>query len=78
NAIWATLVAQMAFNGFVKTISPVHSLFDGDLIFVLSMGSLEVDINILGLLSEEVVIKSVKRAVIQADGFGKIPAYRDL
>ena len=68
----------MALNGFVKTISPPNSLFDGDLIFVLSLGDLEADINTLGALSEEAIIKSVKRAIIKADGFNIIPAYKDL
>ena len=74
----AAKVAQMAFSGLVKTISPIHSLFDGDLIFVLSLGKHEANINTLGLLSEEAIIKSVKRAVMKAEGFGVIPAYRDL
>jgi len=74
----ATKVAQMALNGFVKTISPTHSLFDGDLIFVLSLGNLKADINTLGALSEEAIIKSAKRAIIKADGFNIIPAYKDL
>ena len=74
----AAKVAQMAFSGLVKTISPINSLFDGDLIFVLSLGKHEVNINTLGLLSEEAIIKSVKRAVMKAEGFGVIPACRDL
>ena len=71
-------VAQMAQSGFARTISPIHSTVDGDLIFALSAGSLQADVNAVGLLAEEVVATSVIRAIVAADGFGLLPAYRDL
>jgi len=71
-------VAQMAQSGFARTISPIHSTVDGDLIFTLSAGDLQADVNAVGLLAEEVVATSVKRAIVAADGLGLLPAYRDL
>jgi L-aminopeptidase/D-esterase-like protein len=71
-------VAQMAQSGFARTISPVHSTVDGDLIFALSAGDLQTDVNAVGLMAEEVVAISVTRAILAADGLGFLPAYRDL
>jgi L-aminopeptidase/D-esterase-like protein len=71
-------VAQIAHSGMAKIISPLHTTFDGDLIFTLSYGKKRADVNTIGLLGEVVLIDSVKRAVTKADGLGIIPAYRDI
>jgi L-aminopeptidase/D-esterase-like protein len=73
-----TKIAQMAQGGLIKTISPVHTTFDGDLIFALSTGEMEADINQVGVLSDFVVAEAVKRAVKKADGFGIVPAFKDI
>ncbi len=71
-------VAQIAHSGLAKIISPLHTTFDGDLIFTISYGRKKADVNTVGLLGEAVLIDSVKRAVTRAEGFGIIPAYRDI
>jgi L-aminopeptidase/D-esterase-like protein len=71
-------VAQIAHSGLAKIISPLHSTFDGDLIFAISYGKKKADVNTVGLLGEAALIESVQRAVMKADGFGIIPAYRDI
>lgn len=74
----AEKVAQMGNIGYVRTISPVHSTFDGDVIFVLSVGDLKADINTVGLLGARTIAEAVNRGVKMADGFGIVPAYKDL
>jgi L-aminopeptidase/D-esterase-like protein len=73
-----TKIAQMAQGGLIKTIVPVHTTFDGDMIFAVSAGEIEADINRVGILSDFVVAEAVKRAVKKADGFGIIPAFKDV
>jgi len=73
-----TKIAQMAQGGLIKTISPVHTTFDGDLVFALSTGEIESDINKVGVLSEFVIAEAIKRAVKKADGFGLLPAFKDI
>jgi L-aminopeptidase/D-esterase-like protein len=73
-----TKVAQMAQGGLIKTISPVHTTFDGDLIFAVSLGEAHGDVNRIGVLGEFVISEAIKRAVKKADGFGKLPAFRDI
>jgi L-aminopeptidase/D-esterase-like protein len=71
-------VAQIAHSGLAKVISPLHTTFDGDLIFAISYGKKKSDVNTVGLLGEVVLMEAVKRGVTKADGFGAIPAYKDL
>jgi L-aminopeptidase/D-esterase-like protein len=71
-------VAQMAHNGLARVISPINTTFDGDIIFALSLGQREGEVNNVGALAEAAIVEAVKRAVMKADGFGMIPAYRDL
>ncbi len=73
-----TKIAQMAQGGMIKTIRPVHTTFDGDLVFAISMGEHKADINNVGVLGEFVVAEAVKRAVKKADGFGLLPAFKDI
>ncbi|MFH2011506.1 MAG: P1 family peptidase [Pseudomonadota bacterium] len=74
----AIKVSQMAHTGFAKTIYPIHLTSDGDLVITLSTRKLEADINTIGLLAEEAIIEAVKRAIMAADGFGIVPAYKDI
>ena len=71
-------VAQIAHSGLAKMISPLHTTFDGDLVFAISYGKKKGDVNTIGLLGEVVLAESVKRAITQAKGFGAIPAYQDI
>jgi L-aminopeptidase/D-esterase-like protein len=71
-------VAQMAQSGLARTISPVHSTVDGDLIFALSAGEEKEDVNTVGLMAEEAIASAVLRAVESADGLGFLPSYKDL
>jgi len=71
-------VAQIAHSGLAKIISPLHTTFDGDLIFTISYGKKKADVNTVGLLGEVTLIESVKRAIIKAKGFGILPAHQDI
>jgi len=72
----ALKVCQMAFGGFYRTLSPALSLFDGDLVVVLSQGDHQAQVNQIGVLAERAVAEAILTAVEEADGFGVIPAAR--
>ena len=74
----AILVARMGQGGLVRTISPVHTTFDGDVIFALSTGRVEGDVNLVGQAGAEMVAAAVLRAIETATSLGGVPAYRDL
>lgn len=74
----ALKVCQMAFGGFYRTLSPALSLYDGDLIVTLSSGVRPAHVHQVGILAERAVAEAILVAVAEADGFGLLPAARDL
>ena len=76
--VGATKVAQMAQDGLARAINPVHTGFDGDLVFALSLGRKPADLNTLGTAAAEVTAAAIVRAVETARGLGGVPACREL
>jgi len=76
----ATKVAQMAHDGFARTISPSHTPNDGDAIFALATGGQagNADVGMIGSLAAEAMADAVVRAVRQATSIPGYPAARDL
>ena len=64
----ATKVAQMAQDGISRTIIPAHTMYDGDIVFAVSTGNEECDINVIGDAAAEAVAKSVIVGVSAANG----------
>ncbi len=71
-------VIRLAHNGLAKTISPLHTTFDGDVIFALSLGEKEADVNTVGILGEVALIQAIMRSVQRANGLGAVPAFKDI
>jgi len=63
----AIKVAQMAQDGLAKSIRPAHTMHDGDIVFALSTGDYEMDINIVGAFAAELVAASIRRAINRPD-----------
>ena len=74
----ATKMAQVAHHGLVRTIVPVHTTLDGDLVIGLATGTVEADLDALGLVAADVVSEAVLRAVTKATALGGLPAWADL
>lgn len=78
----ATKLAQMAQQGLVRTIAPVHTTLDGDLVIALATGpaegGIEADLNAIGLAAADSLAEAVVRAVTQATSLGGLPAWRDV
>ena len=67
-------VAQMAHNGLARTIRPAFSMFDGDTVFALSAGELEMDLNIVGAYAAIAYQEAILRAVRSAEKIAGLPA----
>lgn len=74
----ASAVAKIASNGLTKTISPVHTIYDGDIIFTLASGEIEVDYYTVGLMAEEVLINAIIRGITTAKEIKGIPSFVSL
>ena len=71
--VQAGKLAQLASLGMARTIFPVHTMFDGDLVFALATGEAQGDVNILGVAAAEAVAQAVVRAVRNAPTMGGVP-----
>jgi len=71
-------IAQMAQNGLARSIWPVHTMWDGDIIFSLSTGEEEADVSLAGTMAAEAVAAAVERAVLTAQSLAGIPSILEL
>jgi L-aminopeptidase/D-esterase-like protein len=69
----ATKIAQMAQDGVARTIRPAHTMLDGDVIFALSTGAKNADVNTVGAFAAEAVAEAILRAVKMATAMGGLP-----
>ena len=59
----ANKLASIAHDGFAKTISPVHTDYDGDTVFALSKGDIPFDFTALSVMAVEAVRQAIINAV---------------
>jgi len=74
----ASAVAKIASNGLTKAISPSHTIYDGDIIFTLASGEIEVDYYTVGLMAEEMLINAIIRGITTAKEIKGIPSFLSL
>lgn len=76
--VQCTKIAGISHNGYAKSIDPVHTMSDGDTIFVLSTNEVDGMVDAVGILAVEVISKCIQRAIKKAkSGYGLL-AYQDL
>ena len=68
----ATKVAQMAHDGLARSINPVHTMSDGDVVFALATGASgrTAAPTLIGALAADVLAEAVVRAVRAARAIG--------
>ena len=66
-------LAQLAQVGVARTINPVNTMYDGDLVIALSLGAEAADLNALGVAAARAVQEAILRAVRSAPDLGGIP-----
>ena len=73
-------MATVAHDGYARAIFPVHTPFDGDVIFAAATGSFDgpVDLMMIGALATDVMATAILRAVRSATGIEGLPSVRDL
>lgn len=79
----ARRVAMIAQDGLSRAIHPVHTPFDGDVVFCLSTGKIpptdpSVDTTILGMAAVETLARAVARGVYEATPLGPNKTYREI
>ena len=81
----ATKMAQMAHDGFARSINPVHTMTDGDTIFALATGASgqTASLTLIGALGAEMMASAIVRAVraatrLSGPGLPELPCANDL
>lgn len=74
----ATRVAQMAHDGLARTVRPVHTMYDGDVIFTLATGDVQADVSVVGAFAAEAFGIAVIRAVRSAVAMAGLPSAADV
>lgn len=72
----ATVVAQMAHDGFARSLAPSHSPNDGDVCFAIATGSLPspASTSVIGALAAEMTAVAIVRAARTATGLPGFPS----
>jgi|SRR5712692_8786879 len=73
-------VAQMAHDGMAQVIRPAHTMFDGDTIFALALGSATqakfdpMQVSMLGSAAASTLARAIVKAIRNASSLHGIPA----
>ncbi|MGE4354726.1 MAG: P1 family peptidase [Oscillospiraceae bacterium] len=67
-------LAGVTHDGYAQVIRPVHTSADGDTVFAMATGEVEVNADALGTLAAEVMARAINRAVLTAAPAYGLPA----
>lgn len=56
-------VARLSHHGLVKTIRPVHTMYDGDTIFALATGEKDADVTQIGVAAGQAVALAILNSI---------------
>ena len=77
----AQKIAQMAQDGFARAIRPAHTMFDGDTVFTVGTGEVELanvgELNAVGAAAADVMARAIVHAMLNASSVGDVMSYCD-
>ena len=77
----AQKIAQMAHDGYARAIRPSHTMFDGDTIFAIGTGDVELEgvgqLNAVGAAAADVMARAIVHAMLNAQTVNDITSYCD-
>lgn len=73
-----TKIADMAHNGYARSIKPLHMSVDGDTIYALSVDHVPADQDMVGTLAADVMAEAIIVAIKRATSAYGHPAYGEL
>ncbi|HEY5339352.1 MAG TPA: P1 family peptidase [Rhizomicrobium sp.] len=76
-------VAVMAADGFARALRPVHTPFDGDLVFAVSTAKTKIteprprDTMRIGMIAADCLARAIARGVYEASSLGQMKSYKE-
>ncbi|MGH9900362.1 MAG: P1 family peptidase [Pyrinomonadaceae bacterium] len=86
NKTQLTKIAQMVHDGLARAIRPVHTMWDGDTVFAVSVGWAKrrkmnlppyAAVDRIGTVASDVLVRAVINGMNAADGIEGFPSYKD-
>jgi L-aminopeptidase/D-esterase-like protein len=77
NKIQAYLLALRGQNGLARAITPASTSYDGDVIFCLSQGNVELDTDLAFEMGSEAIRMSIIESARQAQSLGGLLSATD-
>ncbi len=71
-------IAQMAHNGYARSINPIHTMFDGDTIFTMATNKVAADISLVGTIAAEAMSRAITNAIVHSKGYDGLIGYQDI
>lgn len=71
-------VAEMAHNGYARSINPIHTMLDGDTIFTMATNEVKSDVNLVGTIAAEVMSRAITNGVVNARGCEGLYSHFDI
>ncbi len=77
-------IAVMAADGFARALRPIHTPFDGDIVFAVATGRRRLsgprdrEVMRIGSIASDCVARAIARGVYEAETLGGAKSYRDL
>jgi len=78
NKASARRIAMIAHDGYSRTIDPVHTMGDGDVIFCLGKGTLTADLNRVGAVAAWTMARAIANAVRNSESLHGVPNWRHI
>jgi len=72
----ANRLAQRGHDGMARAVKPVHTSYDGDIVFGLATGSVDVPFDVVAEMAADVVAEAIRSAVKHARPTREVPALR--
>lgn len=73
----AERVADLAHTGLARTVSPAHTVYDGDALFCLATGTVEASVDRVLALAVDAVEEAARRGPLRATSLPDLPGYAD-
>ena len=77
-------VAIMAADGFARALRPVHTPFDGDLVFAVTTAQRKIgeqrprEVMRIGMMAADCLARAIARGVYEAQSLGAMKSYREV
>lgn len=71
-------VASIAHNGYALSIFPVHTMSDGDTIFVLSTGEIDASVDAIGVLATTCMKEAIRVAAKESEPAYGLESYQSI